>query len=184
MCGIQYSHFIAAKFAGCKGSACSGRVFCHQTSQIYSLLWWRDLSCTFSCLKMEGLYCECREYLLAQPLPIWYSLDSTTSKSVVVFSFHSSFKILQWTRSRWEIRLAGPIQCVASQVKERDRHRELHVSVLNEIWQVVVECTRIFEVLEVFVLSILFASLRLQSEVSGEGAAQVFEILSRKACGE
>lgn len=27
MCGLQCGHFIAAKFAGCKDSACSGRMF-------------------------------------------------------------------------------------------------------------------------------------------------------------
>lgn len=51
---------------------------------------------------------------------------------------------------------------------------------LEEVGQVVVECTRLFEVLQRAVLSISFASLRLQSEVSCEGAAQVFEILSEK----
>lgn len=34
MCGAQCGHFIAAKFAGCKDSACGGRIFCQQTSQI------------------------------------------------------------------------------------------------------------------------------------------------------
>lgn len=48
---------------------------------------------------------------------------------------------------------------------------------LEEVGQVVVECTRLFEVLQKAVLSISFASLRLHSEVSCEGAAQVFEIL-------
>lgn len=40
-----------------------------------------------------------------------------------------------------------------------------------------------FEVLQMSFLSVLLASLRLQSELSGAGEAQ-FEILSSQACGE
>lgn len=175
MCGAHCGRFTAAKSAGCKDSVHGGRIFCQQTSQINIHFFAGGPFLYIQSFENE------RAILQVQVEP------SSTAASNLIFLGQDTiqhcwiifiFLLLEETAKSMQ-RVTEEAGWSFPECSNRDHCGQSQMR-LDRLW-----CNaQVFKVLQVSVLSISFATLRLQSEGSGKGAAQAFEILSRRVRGE